>query len=135
MRKLPTAKFELAQWKVATIQYNYHISVEKMQNAVPYESIKQNADVRLTKNMVEVFYNQNRIASHLRLYGHPGQYSIVEAHMPKDHRKYQQWDGSRFVRWPEGIDSATAIKGIITSHKIHQQGYKSCMGLLKQADQ
>lgn len=136
LHKLPTAQFELAQWKVATVQYNYHISVEKMQYSVPYEYIKQKVDVRLTKNMVEVFYNQNRIASHRRLCGHPGQYSTVEAHMPEDHQKYLQWDGERFVRWAERIGPATAItiKGILASHKIQQQGYKSCMGLLKLAD-
>ena len=136
LHKLPTAQFELAQWKVATVQYNYHISVDKMQYSVPYEYIKQKVDVRLTKNMVEVFYNQNRIASHRRLYGHPGQYSTVEAHMPEDHQKYLQWDGDRFIRWAESIGPATAIivKGILTSHKIQQQGYKSCMGLLKLAD-
>ena len=136
LHKLPTAQFELAQWKVATVQYNYHISVEKMQYSVPYEYIKQKVDVRLTKNMVEVFYNQNRIASHRRLYGHPGQYSTVEAHMPEDHQKYLQWDGDRFIRWAESIGPATAVtvKGILASHKIQQQGYKSCMGLLKLAD-
>ena len=107
-----------------------------MQYSVPYEYIKQKVDVRLTKNMVEVFYNQNRITSHRRLYGHPGQYSTVEAHMPEDHQKYLQWDGDRFIRWAESIGPATAIivKGILTSHKIQQQGYKSCMGLLKLAD-
>lgn len=136
LHKLPTARFELAQWRAATVQYNYHISVEKMQYSVPYEYIKQKVDVRLTKNMVEVFYNQNRIASHRRLYGHPGQYSTVEAHMPEDHQKYLQWDGDRFIRWAESIGPATAItvKGILTSHNIQQQGYKSCMGLLKLAD-
>ena len=107
LHKLPTAQFELAQWKVATVQYNYHISVEKMQYSVPYEYIKQKVDVRLTRNMVEVFYNQNRIASHRRLYGHPGQYSTVESHMPEDHQKYLQWDGERFIRWAESIGPAT----------------------------
>lgn len=134
--KLPTAQFEPAQWRAATVQYNYHISVEKMQHSVPYEYIKQKVDVRLTKNMVEVFYNQNRIASHRRLYGHPGQYSTMEAHMPEGHQKYLQWDGDRFIRWAESIGPATAItiKGILSSHKIQQQGYKSCMGLLNLAD-
>lgn len=132
LHKLMTAPFELAQWKIAAVQYNYHISVEKMQYSLLYEYIRQKVDVRLTKNMVEVFYNQNRIASHRRLYGHPGQYSAVEAHMPKDHQKYLQWDGERFVSWAESIGPATAIivRGILKAHKIQQQGYKSCMGLL-----
>jgi transposase len=51
---LPSAPFELSQWKQATVQFNYHISVEKMQYSVPYEYIKQVVDVRLTKTMVEV---------------------------------------------------------------------------------
>ena len=41
LHKLPTATFELAQWRAATVQYNYHICVEKMQYSVPYEYIKQ----------------------------------------------------------------------------------------------
>lgn len=136
LQKLPTAPFELAQWKVATVQYNYHISVDKMQYSVPYEYIKQKVDVRLTKNTVEVFFNQNRIASHRRLYGYPGQYSTVEAHMPESHQKYLQWNGERFIQWAEkiGPSIATVVKSILSSYKVEQQGYRSCMGLLKLAD-
>ena len=36
---LPATPFELAVWKVATVQYNYHISVERMNYSVPYEYI------------------------------------------------------------------------------------------------
>lgn len=137
LQKLPAAPFELAQWKVVTVQYNYHIAVEKMQYSVPYEYIKQKVDVRLTKNTIEVFFNQNRIASHRRLYGHPGQYSTVEAHMPESHQKYLQWDGKGFVQWAEKIGPATAsvVKSILSSFKVEQQGYRSCMGLLRLADQ
>ena len=136
LQKLPTAPFELAQWKVATVQYNYHISVDKMQYSVPYEYIKQKVDVRLTKNTVEMFFNQNRIASHRRLYGYPGQYSTVEAHMPESHQKYLQWNGERFIQWAEkiGPSIATVVKSILSSYKVEQQGYRSCMGLLKLAD-
>ena len=37
LQPLPAAPFELAVWKVATVQYNYHISVERMNYSVPYE--------------------------------------------------------------------------------------------------
>lgn len=136
LQKLPAAPFELAQWKVATVQYNYHISVDKMQYSVPYEYIRQKVDVRITKNTVEVFFNQNRIASHRRLYGFPGQYSTVEAHMPESHQKYLQWNGERFIQWAEKIGPSTTavVKSILSSYKVEQQGYRSCMGLLKLAD-
>ena len=66
---LPAMPFELAVWKVATVQYNYHISVERMNYSVPYEYIKQQVDVRLTRTTVEIFFAGTRIASHLRLHG------------------------------------------------------------------
>lgn len=77
---LPAVPFELAMWKVATVQYNYHISVDKQNYSVPYEYIKQKVDVRLTSHTVEVFFEGNRIASHPRLYGRPNQYSTLEMH-------------------------------------------------------
>lgn len=133
---LPPAPYELSQWKQATVQFNYHISVDKMQYSVPYEYIRQKVDVRLTRSVVEVFYHNQRICSHKRLYGRPGQYSTMEIHMPEDHQKYLKWDGNRFISWAEKIGTSTSItvKSILSSYKVEQQGYKACMGLLKLAD-
>lgn len=133
---LPSAPYELAQWKKLTVQFNYHISVEKMQYSVPHEYIRQEVDVRITRSVIEVFFKNNRLTSHKRLYGRPGQYSTIEAHMPEEHQKYLHWNGQRFIEWAEKIGTSTAItvKSILASYKIEQQGYKSCMGLLKLAD-
>ncbi|WP_330577771.1 Mu transposase domain-containing protein [Alkaliphilus serpentinus] len=133
---LPATPYELAFWKVATVQFNYHISVEKMHYSVPYEYIKHKVDVRLTRNVVEVFFNNHRIASHVRLYGRVGQYSTIVEHMPEDHKNYTAWNSVRFISWAEGIGPCTSItiKAILSAHKIEQQGYKSCMALLKLAD-
>ena len=133
---LPAAPYELATWKIATVQFNYHISVEKMHYSCSYEYIKQKVDVRITQNVVEVFFNNLRICSHPRLYGRPGQYSTVTAHMPEDHKKYTQWNAERFIVWGESIgpNTAVTVKSILSSHKVEQQGYRSCMGLLKLAD-
>ena len=56
--------------------------------------------------------------------------------MPEDHRKYLEWDGDRFRRWGEQIGPSTArvIDAILTSGRIEQQSYRSCMGLLKLVD-
>jgi transposase len=133
---LPAAPFELAQWKVATVQYNYHVSVDKQNYSVPYEYIKQKVDVRMTAHTVEVFFEGNRIASHPRLYGRPNQYSTLETHMPPDHQKYLQWNGERFTQWAEQIGSNTAavIRHFLTMYAVEQQGYKACMALLKLTD-
>ena len=133
---LPAVPFELAMWKVATVQYNYHISVVKQNYSVPYEYIKQKVDVRLTSHTVEVFFEGNRIASHPRLYGRPNQYSTLEMHMPPDHQKYLQWNGERFLNWAEQIGENTegVVHHFLTMYAIEQQGYKACMALLKLTD-
>ena len=69
---LPATRFELSDWKTATVQFNYHISVDGMLYSVPYEYIKKKVEVNVTDTTIEIFYNHNRIASHRRLKGRPG---------------------------------------------------------------
>ena len=133
---LPATRFELADWKQATVQFNYHISIEKMLYSVPYEYIKKKVDVRVTEHTIEIFYKHSRIASHRRLTGRPGQYSTITEHMPQDHQRYLEWNGDRFRKWAEriGINTYSVVNAILTSKPVEQQTYRSCMGLLKLAE-
>jgi hypothetical protein len=133
---LPATRYELADWKQATVQFNYHISVDRMLYSVPYEYIKKTVNVRVTDTTIEIFYNHNRIVSHRRLTGRPGQHSTITEHMPEDHQKYLEWNGDRFRKWAEriGINTYTAVNAILTSKGVEQQTYRSCMGLLKLAE-
>jgi hypothetical protein len=112
-----------------------------MNYSVPYEYIKYKVEVRLSQKVVEIFYQGRRIASHKRLYGHPGQYSTVPEHMPEKHRQYTSetsfpWNAERFVRWASDIGPSTeqTVKAVIASRKVEQQSYKTCIALLKLAD-
>jgi transposase len=136
LQPLPASAYELATWKIATVQFNYHISVENMHYSVPYEYIKHKVDVRITRGVIEVFYKNHRVCSHPRLYGRFGQYSTVEDHMPEKHRQYTQWNAERFASWAQNVgpNTATVIKAILSFHRVEQQGYKACMALLKLAD-
>lgn len=133
---LPATPYELADWKQATVQYNYHISIDGMLYSVPYEYIRRKVDVRVTATSIEIFYKQNRIASHRKLYGRKGQYSTITEHMPTEHQQYLEWNGDRFRRWANQIGPCTGevINAILTSQRVEQQSYRSCMGLLKMAE-
>lgn len=136
LQPLPVSAYECATWKVATVQFNYHIAIDNMHYSVPYEYIKHKVDVRITRGVIEVFYNHHRICSHPRLYGRPGQYHTVSDHMPEKHKQYVEWNSERFVAWAQQVGpyTSTAIKAILAGHRVEQQGYKSCMGVLKLAD-
>ena len=133
---LPATPFEVAEWKIATVQFNYHIAVDKMYYSVPYQYIKNKVDVRITDTTIEIFYKHNRIASHRRLCGRPGMYSTVTEHMPEDHQKYLEWNGERFRKWATRIGTNTyeVVNALLTSGRVEQQSYRGCMGLLKLAD-
>ncbi|MEI3188989.1 MAG: hypothetical protein V8S38_04730 [Lachnospiraceae bacterium] len=103
---------------------------------MPYQYIKDKVDVRITDTTIEIFYHHSRIASHRRLHGRSGQYSTVMEHMPPDHQKYLEWNGDRFRRWADsiGINTRKVVDAILTSGRVEQQTYRSCMGLLKLAE-
>ena len=136
LRPLPDRPYELASWKVATVQYNYHVHVDGQYYSAPFEYIRHKVDVRLTRGVVEMFFEGGRICSHPRLTGRPGQYSTQESHMPPDHRKYAAWDGERFRKWAAKIGPHTAelISSLLAAQKVEQQGYKSCLALLRLGD-
>jgi transposase len=136
LQPLPDRPFELAEWKICVVAYNYHVSVDKMFYSVPYEYIKQKVDVRLTRSTVEVFSGSDRVASHVRKYGHPGQYTTIESHMPEDHIKYTQWNAERYLSWARSIGENTVAvtKAILSSRKVEQQTYRACTALLKLSD-
>ncbi len=133
---LPSRPFELAQWKLCVVGFNYHITVDKIHYSVPHDYIKKEVSVRYTSTTIEVFYENSRIASHVRSYSHANRYVTEPAHMPDDHRKYTQWNAERFYSWGRSIGEATAavVKGILESRRIKEQSYRTCMALLKLAD-
>lgn len=136
LQPLPKERYELAVWQKLNVGFNYHIYVDKNYYSVPYEYIKHDMDIRVTASAIEVFYNNLRVCSHPRHYGKPGNYVTVPEHMPDKHRQHTEWNAERFLSWAQSIGENTkiVITSILTSHKIEQQGYRSCIGILKLAD-
>lgn len=65
---LPKRDFEISAWKSAKVNFSYHIEVDGRYYSVPFEYIKRQVDVRVTRNTVEVFYEGTRICSHVWLH-------------------------------------------------------------------
>jgi hypothetical protein len=53
--------------------------------------------------------------------------------MPPAHQKYSEWSPSRFIRWAEktGPHTAQLLQAIIDSRAHPEQGYRSCLGILR----
>jgi transposase len=129
---LPKHPFELATWKKATVAKDYHVKVLDKYFSVPFEYIGKRVDVRITKNVVEIFYEGLRICSHLKDSRQHGKYVTTEAHMPLTHQKYGSWNGDKFRHWAKNIgpNAVAVIESFLTGAKVEQQSYKTCNALL-----
>jgi len=131
LQPLPTSPYVYAEWRRAKAGIDYHIAIEKHYYSVPYQYLKEYIDVRLTPTTLECFHKGNRIALHPRSMK-PGHSTIYE-HMPPAHQEHVAWTPERMWAWAKSIGPNTEqlIKALTELHKIPEQSYRSCLGILR----
>lgn len=134
LRPLPSLPYAFATWMKRRAGLDYHVEVDGHYYSVPYQLAKRVFDVRLTATTVECFLRGRRVASHARS-TRRGFHTTVKEHMPKSHQQYADWTPERIERWARKIGPATAelTRRIIASRRHPQQGYRSCLGVLRLA--
>jgi len=133
MRPLPDAPYEYAEWKRARVHRDYHVEIAGFYYSVPHTLIREEVEACLTTNAVELFHRGSRIAVHVRLYGGVGRHVTHDDHMPSGHRFYAGWSEARFRRDAAAIgpNTETLIVAVLASRKHPEQGFRSCLGILK----
>lgn len=131
LRPLPPTRYVYGEWKKATVNIDYHITIDRHHYSVPYRFAKKKVDVRLTALTVEVFLNNKRIASHKRSYV-VGGYTTLDEHMPESHKRHQEWTPSRIINWAgvTGPANAQLVKKILETRPHPEQGFRSCLGII-----
>jgi len=132
LRPLPRTAFEVAEWKRAKVNIDYHVEFKKHYYSVPYKLIKKYVDIRATDQVIEVFYNRERISSHKRD-DTPGRHSTHPEHMPESHRQYAEYHPERFIKWAKRIGDLTEqlVNRIFSSRPHPEHGYRACLGLMR----
>jgi transposase len=127
LQPLPAQPYAYAEWKRARVSIDYHVEVEGHYYSVPYALVKQQLEVRVSAQVVELFHKGTRVASHLRS-RLKGRHSTVAAHMPTAHRHSVAWTPQRLIRWAADSGAATArgVETILASRPHPQQGFRSC---------
>ncbi len=136
MRPLPATRYEFARWRIGLkVNIDYHVESNRHYYSVPHQLVGARVDVRTTANTVEVFHTSRRVASHLRD-DTPGRHSTDPAHMPESHRRHAEWSPSRIIDWANktGPSTAALAEAIMTSRPHPEQGYRSCLGIIRLAD-
>jgi len=129
---LPEKPYEYAEWKLATVNVDYHIEVDQHYYSVPCKLLREKLDIRLTAHTVEAFQKGERVVCHVRSFI-PHRHSTLKEHMPPAHQNYLEWTPSRIVSWAKKTGPATAelVQKIIDSRTHPEQAYRSCLGILR----
>ncbi|MBT8421359.1 MAG: IS21 family transposase [Gammaproteobacteria bacterium] len=132
LKPLPQSAYAYAQWKKVRVNIDYHVELEGHYYSVHYQLIKQQLDMRYTADIVECFHKGKRVASHRRSHVR-GKHTTLSEHMPEAHRQYGDWSPRRLIRWAEtfGPDTTSVITHILTTRRYPQQGFRSCLGILR----
>lgn len=111
-------RYQLSEWRTAKVQKNYHIQVNRMYYSVPYEYIQSQVDVKIAKDIIEVYFKEMRIASHKILLGDIGQYSTNPNHMPDNHRQYLEHTPDHVRDWAKtiGINTEKFVEYILENN-------------------
>lgn len=136
MKPLPLTPYEPAVWSTAKVPLDYLITDGKNKYSVPFDLIGEEVDIRLTKEMVEVFFHGSRVASHKRVSKQLRNPVTQPEHMPMEHRKYLSYNADEFIRWAQTVGHSTAsvVEKFLTAGREPEQGYKSCASLTKLGD-
>jgi beta-galactosidase/beta-glucuronidase len=101
---------------------------------VPYQYVGKKVKVLYDKRTVEVYYENSRIAAHVRK-PHGKAYTTLGEHMPPNHQRMQQikgWNKEDLLAQSSRIGtSVTQAAILMLENSIYiEQNYKACFGML-----
>jgi len=133
LRPLPLSRYEYADWKTAKAGMDYHVEYDDHYYSVLYHYAGKQLDIRATLKVIEVFYDHERIASHIRSYRSDQRYVTLPEHMPSNHRAMVDWTPERFESWARkiGPDTREYICFLMQRREHPEQAFKTCAGILR----
>ena len=133
MLPLPKHRYEPSVWKQQTVGNDYLISDGINKYSVPFDFIGEQVQIRLTKDLIEVYFKGSRMTSHKRLEKFSVQPVVKPEHMPTNHREYLNYNADEFKEWASTVGKSVeeVVKHFLTSGSVPEQGYKACVSLTK----
>ena len=133
LKPLPQSPYEFKEFVIEKVQYNHHVflKADKHYYSAPFRLTGKKVLMSYSSRMVEMYYNNERVAIHQRD-RRPYEYTTNDEHRPPEHQHVTKWTPKRFISWAHNISAEmeTVIKSVLDSRPHPEQAYKSCMGIL-----
>lgn len=109
LKPLPANRYIYEQFKVARVNIDYHITLEKCNYSVPFKYLKEEVEVRYATHHVRIYFKNDLIATHPRLRTH-GDTSTLHEHMPSSHQYVdEKMNPDRLRRWARDIGEYATV--------------------------
>ena len=127
---LPKHPYEYTHIKTVKVNVDYHIQYDHHLYSVPHQLVGETLQLHARKNLIELFFHNKRIATHVRKYRHG--MTTEPSHMPTKHERHHQWSAGRLMNWAKDLGDEVLIwvKAILAQKQHEQQAYRVCLGLL-----
>lgn len=135
LRPLCANRYVYEQHKVARVNINYHITLEKSHYSVPYKYLQEEVEVRYSTQHVRIYYKNEIIAVHYRT-REIGAYITLIEHMPKNHEYINTiWNPDRLRSWAKNIGeySALFVEDAFTGAQHVSHAYRKIVAVLSLA--
>jgi transposase len=137
LKPLPPSRYEYARFRLAKVNFNYHVQYEQFYYSVPWQYAGKQVEIRAKSRTIEVFADirsgaSERIAIHLRSYDNSRRYTTDFNHMPKRHQAMAEWTPERFRSWAAktGPSTEAYIVWLMEKRDQPEQAFKTCMAIL-----
>ena len=126
---LPADRFELSEWKRATVNLDYHVQLAEHFYSVPYTLVREEVEARITATTIEIFRKGQRVASHARSFVR-FRFTTEPTHMPEAHQKHFA-GASSVLSWAAMIGPMTKAlaERILDANPIREHGWRSAKWL------
>ncbi len=135
LQALPAERFVHADWLQARVNIDYHVEVDRHYYSVPYPLVHETLDVRLSATTVEIFQRGTRDLGPCAQPGSragtprwPSTCRKRTARIRNGARRGSSAGAPRSARRPR-----RSSQQILESRPHPEQGYRSCLGLLRLA--
>lgn len=134
LKPLPATSYEIKDYRRAKVQKMGYVyfSPDKHYYSVPYRFIGKQTQIHYTGSMVEVYYNNERIAAHVRNFS-KGVYTTNKEHLCSAHKAYSDWSPEYFktLAKKHGQQVMMFVEGMISQGDYPEVAYKSAMGVIQ----
>ena len=134
-KALPSEPFTVTNVKDnVSVARDYHVQFEKHFYSVPFALAGKRVQIRQLGNLVEVYYDSQRVACH-QLSMRDYRFTTITAHMPPAHQYVAGWSSGYFLDEAAKIGPATVqvIEYLLKRTEHVEHGYRSARGVLSLA--